>query len=657
MTCKYLTLRKNPLYPDVVHLGITPSPKRLEAQYLWNELSPSCYSHVYQIQGDFDENEFLESAREHQISGRFYHETVVKTLYERTDLALLTQEEMDVLLSDRIQVPMQESGPPIKYEPRPYQQEIIRIARQYYATKEKGLLALICGVGKTLISLWIAESMDHNQHIVIGVPNLSLLSQWQASIRAVFPDRFLLSVASGVLVSDIAEAVLDHDESIVVATYASIHKITKACKEHRLKFDFKILDETHHLTCDNINLEPTSKKHVQALHIPARKQLALTATLKILDTGIAGKEGKVGNNSKPWYGDVICQRTLLWAIQQGIICDFVVQTMISTGKEYRDVMLAAGVENEEHQRLFLAAVAGLKSLERGDTHHILIYSNSCDNSELIIGYIRALLDHHCFHIPDIFFSGYYGHQKRDEQAQILDDFTSSPVGIIACVYCLGEGWDLPLLDGVVFGENMTSEIRIVQSALRACRKNREEPHKISKIILPVLGRSKWIGSDNNPELQNVKRIVRQMGCEDRGVVQKIHRFSKSGASKPKEDEEMAAVTIGGTVEEATGEVELASTSREEMAVPQPIARQDTKKRSRGTLGPKKKRYQERGRISQPPPEPKRIEYNVARALIQSLGVKTEADYYRACRTNEDLPIDPENYFGSRWVNWSHYLLR
>lgn len=39
-------------------------------------------------------------------------------------------------------------------------------------------------------------------------------------------------------------------------------------------------------------------------------------------------------------------------------------------------------------------------------------------------------------------------------------------GIIACVYCLGEGYDIPLLDGVVFAENMTSNIRIVQSALR-----------------------------------------------------------------------------------------------------------------------------------------------------------------------------------------------
>jgi ERCC4-related helicase len=39
---------------------------------------------------------------------------------------------------------------------------------------------------------------------------------------------------------------------------------------------------------------------------------------------------------------------------------------------------------------------------------------------------------------------------------------------------LGEGYDNPLINGVVFAENMSSNIRIVQSALRASRKNKLE---------------------------------------------------------------------------------------------------------------------------------------------------------------------------------------
>lgn len=49
-------------------------------------------------------------------------------------------------------------------------------------------------------------------------------------------------------------------------------------------------------------------------------------------------------------------------------------------------------------------------------------------------------------------------------------FKITKFGMITCVYCLGEGWDFPLLDGVVFAENKTPNIRIVQSVLRASKR-------------------------------------------------------------------------------------------------------------------------------------------------------------------------------------------
>ena len=45
-----------------------------------------------------------------------------------------------------------------------------------------------------------------------------------------------------------------------------------------------------------------------------------------------------------------------------------------------------------------------------------------------------------------------------------------------CVYIFGEGFDLPKLNGVVFAEQMTSEIRIVQSALRPNRMDKNQPN-------------------------------------------------------------------------------------------------------------------------------------------------------------------------------------
>ena len=60
--------------------------------------------------------------------------------------------------------------------PRPYQEDIIAEAIKHYETNTAGILNLICGTGKTLISLWIAERLSCKK-ILIGVPNKLLLTQ------------------------------------------------------------------------------------------------------------------------------------------------------------------------------------------------------------------------------------------------------------------------------------------------------------------------------------------------------------------------------------------------------------------------------------------------------------------------------------------------
>lgn len=132
-----------------------------------------------------------------------------------------------------------------------------------------------------------------------------------------------------------------------------------------------------------------------------------------------------------------------------------------------------------------------------------------------------LLDDNYFDIPDLYYSNYHSEMKSKDQKEIINNFEKAKFGILTCVYCLGEGWNFPLLDGVVFAENMTSKIRIVQSALRASRKNKKEPNKITKIILPILNRDDWLENDENVDLKNVREVIYQIGFEDETITQKI----------------------------------------------------------------------------------------------------------------------------------------
>ena len=55
----------------------------------------------------------------------------------------------------------------------------------------------MCGVGKTLISLWIALDLSSNT-ILIGVPNRLLLKQWEENTCVLFQNVPYLIVESGV---------------------------------------------------------------------------------------------------------------------------------------------------------------------------------------------------------------------------------------------------------------------------------------------------------------------------------------------------------------------------------------------------------------------------------------------------------------------------
>ena len=134
---------------------------------------------------------------------------------------------------------------------------------------------------------------------------------------------------------------------------------------------------------------------------------------------------------------------------------------------------------------------------------------------------------------NIFYSDYHSNLNNKEQKNIIKNFENSKYGIISCVYCLGEGWDLPLLDGVVFSENMSSNIRIIQSVLRSNRKNENEPNKISKIILPILNINNFLEDNENNDLKKVKEIIHQISLEDETINQKIKVF-KINVKKPKQ---------------------------------------------------------------------------------------------------------------------------
>jgi len=642
LTHGYIYIRNHPSYDDACKMGKANNIPERDTQYATGELKRGYFEAVFEVPIEKTviierllQIQFYELNIKYDAGTEFYNKKII-TLIEPYLNTLgvkykkLSKEEIsDLVRCNRIRKIMNKiniqslirflknkriNKQIVLYTPRHDQVIIIKKSVVHLQQHDKGMLILICGVGKTLISLWITKELNTNT-IVIGVPNKLLLKQWEEVICNMFQGVPYLIVSAGVDIEKII-SFLEHNKikCIVITTYSSSHKVYTATRNIQFMFHMKILDEVHHLTTHNMRFTHTTKKYIQMLNIPSVKQLSLTATLKQLE---GTSSDCISNDNVEYFGEIIDRKCLLYAIHDNNICDYVIQTIV-TNEAQLEQQLRFRILEENDKRLFLSAFACLKSIFDGHSHHLLIYSNNKDNSLKLIQYIDMLIEDDYFDMPGLYYSNYHSEMKSKDQIDIINHFEKSKFGIITCVYCLGEGWDFPLLDGVVFSENMTSNIRIVQAALRASRINKYQPNKITKIILPILNRNDWLENNENPDLKKVREVIYQMGLEDETICQKIKVFSinieKHIAVKRKKENEMMD-EFGEYDDELTQKLRLKTINRTALATT----------------------------------------YEKARKIIVDKKIHSKEGYYELCEKDNRLSKEPEIVFKGQFTNWIDYL--
>ena len=643
----YIYIRFHPSYENACKLGKARNIIERDSQYATGELRRGKFEAVFEIplndMGDLEillQREFVDLNIKYDGGIEFYNKQII-TLIEpyliklgvqykklsdsdincmrRTDRVKKTLNKINTSSLISLLKSKRTNTQIAGYIPREDQTAIINNSFLYFQQHDKGILVLMCGVGKTLISLWITQKLNSNT-ILIGVPNKLLLNQWEEVIHIIFPDVPYRLIEGGVDSEAIRSFLNDNPEKcILITTYASSHKVYAVTKELEYTFDMKINDEVHHLTSNNIN-EEEKKTFVNMLKIDSRRQLSLTATLKILENKENQRDENVlvSNDNIYHFGNIIDKKGLLWAIKHKVICDYVIQTIITNEEQLENQLLRFNITEDNDQRLFLSAYASLKSISEGHSHHLLIYSNNKDNSQKLKQYINMLLNDNYFDIPDLYYSSYHSEMSSHNQKTIITKFENARVAIITCVYCLGEGWDFPLLDGVVFSENMTSIIRIIQSVLRANRKNIQNPNKKAKIILPILNRDDWLlESNENPDLKRVREVIYQMGLEDETITQKIKVFRIDvEKQKPREKEEREIVNeFGDYDDEFTQRLRLKTTKRTAIATT----------------------------------------YEKSKTIIAEKNIRSKEEYDELCQRDNRLTPEPEQDFHGKFTNWIDYL--
>ena len=626
----YIYIRNHDSYENCCKLGKTNNIPERDNQYSTGEIRRGRFDDVYELPNEkltiierLLQNEFKELNIYYDAGTEFYDKKIIEMIepyfikvgikYRKlsiTDInSLIRTYRIKQIFKKINKKSLIKFLTKINnYEPRKDQSIIIEKSIEYFQKADKGLLILPCGVGKTLISLWITQRLESNK-VVIGVPNKLLLKQWESMISVLFKGFPYILVSGDVTIEKIITFMKNNKNYFIITTYSSSYKIAIAAKDHM--FDMKINDEVHHLTATNIKLYNTTKKYVEMLNIPSVKQLSLTATLKHLET----TDDNISNDNVKYFGEIIYKKCLLSAINENLICDYVIQTIITNEELIQDQLISFNITDDYDKRLLLSAFASLKSISDKHSHHLLIYSNNKINSLKLVQYIKILLESNYFNLPNLYYSNYHSEMKINDQKEILNNFRNSKIGIITCVYCLGEGWDFPLLDAVVFAENMTSNIRIVQSALRASRKNKDEPNKITKIILPILNKIDWLEDNDNSDLKKVREVIYQIGLEDETIIQKIKVFKIHLEKHNYKKVNDYGISIDEYDDELTQKLKL--------------------------------RTIKRGALT--------TSYEKARKIIAEKNCRSKEEYYQLCDNDIRLSKEPEVIFKGQFTNWIDYL--
>ena len=662
----YIYIRNHIYYDidNICKLGQTKNIIERDSQYLTSEFKKGEFGLVFEI---FNENllniekllktnfsiyNIYDGAGTEFFDKKIMNEIELYFINNDINYKKLSKDEIDELVrinrNKNLEVDLDNN----KFKPRNYQLVIINKTINYYKNNDKGLLILTCGLGKTLISLWIAEKLKLNS-ILIGVPGTELLNQWFIYVKKIFTSYKILVVNKDIEKNEVIN-ILNYNKIIIITTYKSTFKVFEAAEKKKFIFDLKICDEVHHLTYDKLyenkqNIE-NKYKYINMLKIQSRKQLGLTATMKIvneskLESKLEDKYLTISNDNKKIFGDIIETKNLLWSIENNHICDYFIQIIYDN--EIDNLYLekiGINILIIEEKRLYLSAYIALKSIKENNIHHLLIYCNTIENSKKLYFYLQLLIKNlsnldKTYILDNLFYSEYNSDFSKYKKTNILDKFNNCENGILIAVYSLGEGWDLPLLDGVLLAENMTSNIRIYQTSLRPCRKNLNEPSKKAKIILPIFY-EEWNNIKNieinKNNYKNITNLLKIMSIEDKNIVEKFRVINTTNKTENKIN--------GDNIENINSKIENINSKIENINSKSLFEQYDDKLTENIKLLCLSRENITNGHIS----------YEYAKRILSDKKILSKKEYYKLCEKDNRLCKKPQEIYKNNF-NWIDYL--
>jgi superfamily II DNA or RNA helicase len=517
-----------------------------------------------------------------------------------------------------------------------YQKNVLDNIKNYYLENNNGKLIWACGLGKTLMTLFIINHMNYKS-IIIGVPSTNLQKQWVHNILKMYQykNNILLiggdeydniQKATNYTIDDISNFINKNKTNLPVFIISTYHSCNNLVDEN-ICVDFKVGDEAHHL----VGVENENNKGFRKFHkITSTKSIYLTATEKIIENNIdlENKSNKYSMNDEIIFGKYIDIKSVKWAIENNKITDYNILVIKNTIEEVDHIIRTLKI-NVKDKNIFISCYMCLKSLEKyDDLTHILLYTNTVQEAEQAKKYIDDILSLNIVSIDKDKCYNNALHSNNEKKNKFLDNeinkFKNMSYGIISCIYIFGEGFDMPKLNGVCIASNMKSIIRIVQYLLRPNRLENGNPRKKAYQIIPYIDNDNW-GGENNSSYENVRNIISQMRNVDETIENKINVLTLEYNKNDENDKQNINLIYNNFNENDNELCKLKLRLRYSKSLHSNFTEEED-------------------------------EYNYVRSINISLDIKSKYDYINSEDKHANYISNPDEYFKSKgvWINWYHF---
>ena len=513
-----------------------------------------------------------------------------------------------------------------------------------------------CGTGKSLTAYWITQTLG-SKATIIAVPSLALIKQsledWTKEMVLSKPnelpdwccicsdestgqltddfvtDTYSLGIPTTTNDNEIASFLKRKNPGgkIIFTTYQSADKLAQVSKKLKFKFDLAILDEAHKTVGAK---EKAFSILLQEDKISIGKRLFMTATERI----VKGAEDEIlSMDDDNVYGKVFYKLSFKKAIEDGIITDYKIVTVLVNDTEIQDLIKKNKYITDQNKKvdeaeaqMLTTAIALKKAIKEYDLKHTVSFHKSINASkefQSLYQKIDTTKDSPTvFHISSKLNAG--------SRAELLKDFRNTSSAIITNARCLTEGVDVPAIDCVLFADQKQSVVDIVQASGRALRQYTDKNTGVKKdfgyIIIPVVLKEGESLDDltESSRFKTVARIVASLSTQDETIAEEL-KLIDAGKQKTGSGKIQAIGSVNKSIK-----LDLNTFSQ----------RINTKI------------WERIAKVNWMP-------FKEAREFVSKIGLINEEEWQQYCKDRQkpkDIPNAPSNvYRESGWKSWGDWL--